>query len=412
MSDAHPIVIVGAGHAGVQCAASLREEGFSGPLLLADAADHAPYQRPPLSKAFLKRTVTRDQLALRGPAFFADQKIETRFGDAVAHIDRADRIVHFASGAHRHYAHLVLATGARSRVAPFPGAALAGVFTLRDLDDAVKLREAFDSAKTIVVVGAGFIGLEFAATAALGGKHVTVVEAAPRVMGRAVSPPLSRFFAEAHAVFGATVLTHTTVAAIEGDGIRATGVTLGDGSRLPAELVVVGIGVLSEDRLAHACDLACGDGISVDGSLTTSDPHISAIGDCAWHPNSWAGGMTRLECVQNAADGARVVAKRLAGKTATYDTLPWFWSDQGDLKLQIAGLLRDADTFVLRGDPGARAFSVFAYCGQTLRAVESVNRGGDHMAARRIIADARPLTPDEASDPAFDLKALATGRRA
>ena len=412
MSDVPPIVIVGAGHAGVQCAASLREEGYAGPLLLTDATAHAPYQRPPLSKAYLKRTVTQAQLALRGPTFFADQMIETRLGDGVVRIDRAARIIHFASGSSRRYAHLVLATGARARSAPFAGADLAGVFALRDLDDADKLRDALDTVQTIVVVGAGFIGLEFAATAALSGKHVTVVEAAPRVMGRAVSPPLSRFFGNAHAAFGATVLTHTTVAAIEGDGIRATGVSLGDGSRLPADLVVVGIGVLSEDRLAHACDLICGDGIRVDESLVTSDPHVSAIGDCAWHPNRWAGGMARLECVQNAADGARVVAKRLAGKPATYDTLPWFWSDQGDLKLQIAGLLRDADTFVTRGDPDARAFSIFAFAGQTLRAVESVNRGGEHMAARRIIADGMPLLPDEAADPAFDLKALAMGRRA
>ena len=410
MNAEHPVIIVGAGHAGVQCAASLREEGFAGPVLLVDAAPHAPYQRPPLSKAYLKRTVTREQLALRGPTFFAEQRIETRFGDAVVRIDRASKTIHFASGSEQTYAHLVLATGARARPAPFTGADLAGVFALRDLDDADRLRGAMDAAKTIVVVGAGFIGLEFAATAALGGKQVMVVEAAPRVMGRAVSPPLSRFFADAHTAFGATVLTHSIVAAIDGDGQRATGVTLGDGSRLPADLVVVGIGVLSEDRLAHGCYLACGDGIKVDETLLADDPDISAIGDCAWHPNAWAGGMARLECVQNAADGARVVAKRLAGKTATYNTLPWFWSDQGDLKLQIAGLLRDADVFVTRGDPESRAFSIFAFAGETLRAVESVNRGGEHMAARRIIADAMPLTPQQAADQSFDLKALAMRR--
>ncbi len=412
MSAAHPVIIVGAGHAGVQCAASLREEGFSDPVLLVDAAYHAPYQRPPLSKAYLKRAVTQEQLALRGPSFFAEQNIETRFGGAIAQIDRAKKLVRFASGDTQPYAHLVLATGARARPAPFPGADLAGVFKLRDIDDANSLRDALDHAKKIVVVGAGFIGLEFAATAALGGKNVTVIEAAPRVMGRAVSPPLSRFFAEAHGAFGATVHTNTIVAGIEGVDGHVTQVVLRDGSTIDADLVVVGIGVLAEDALAHDSDLACGDGITVDDTLLTGDASISAIGDCAWHPNAFAGGMARLECVQNAADGARVVAKRLAGKASNYTTLPWFWSDQGDLKLQIAGLLRDADLFITRGEPESRAFSIFGFASQTLRAVESVNRGGEHMAARRIIAEAKPLTPDQAADPAFDLKALAMGRAA
>ena len=239
---------------------------------------------------------------------------------------------------------------------------------------------------------------------------MTVVEAAPRVMGRAVSPPLSRFFADAHQAFGATLLTHTLVSAINGSGGHVGSVTLGDGSELEADLVVVGIGVLAEDNLAHQCELLCGDGIAVDEQMRTSDPDISAIGDCAYFPSAWAGGAARLESVQNATDQARVVAKRLAGGEAAYTALPWFWSDQGDLKLQIAGLLRDADLFVTRGDPETRAFSIFAFAGQTLRAVESVNRGGDHMAARRILMEGRVLTPEEAADSAFDLKGFAMGR--
>lgn len=410
MND-RPIVIVGAGHAGVQCAASLREDGYAGPILLACDEPHWPYQRPPLSKAYLKGATTRDGLALRGPAFFTEQAIETRFGDKVLRIDRATKTVHFASGLAQPYAHLVLATGARARPAPFPGMDLAGVLTLRNLDDADSLRAQFDAAKDVVVVGAGFIGLEFAATAAQAGKTVTIVEAAPRVMGRAVSPPLSRFFADAHRAFGATLLTSTLVSAINGADGRAKSVTLGDGTDLPADLVVVGIGVLAEDALARDCGLECGDGITVDDRMRTSDPDISAIGDCAFHPNRWAGGLARLESVQNATDQARIVAKRLSGGDLAYTALPWFWSDQGDLKLQIAGLLRDADIFVTRGDPKARAFSIFAFAGPALRAVESVNRGGDHMAARRIIAENMVLTADEAADPAFDLKALAMGRR-
>ena len=405
-----PVVIVGAGHGGVQCAASLREEKYAEPIVLVCDEPHWPYQRPPLSKAYLKGTATRDSLALRGPAYFAEQTIDTRFGDRALRIDRAAKTVHLASGHVQPYAHLVLATGARARPAPFAGTDLADVFALRNLDDADRLRARFHEAKSIVVVGAGFIGLEFAATAALSGKPVTVIEAAPRVMGRAVSPTLSRFFADAHQAFGATLLTHTLVSGLEGSGGRVTGVTLGDGTTLPADLVVVGIGVLAEDALAHECGLECRDGITVDDRMRTSDPDISAIGDCANFPSLWAGGMARLESVQNATDQARVVAKRLAGGDMAYAALPWFWSDQGDLKLQIAGLLRDADLFVMRGDPVTRAFSIFAFAGPTLRAVESVNRGGEHMAARRIIAENRVLTAEQAADPGFDLKALAMGR--
>lgn len=405
-----PVVIVGAGHGGVQCAASLREEKYAGPIVLVCDEPHWPYQRPPLSKAYLKGTATRDSLALRGPAYFAEQTIDTRFGDRALRIDRAAKTVHLASGHVQPYAHLVLATGARARPAPFAGTDLADVFALRNLDDADRLRARFHEAKSIVVVGAGFIGLEFAATAALSGKPVTVIEAAPRVMGRAVSPPLSRFFADAHQAFGATLLTHTLVSGLEGSGGRVTGVTLGDGTTLPADLVVVGIGVLAEDALAHDCGLECRDGIIVDDRMRTSDPDISALGDCASFTSLWAGGMARLESVQNATDQARVVAKRLAGHDMAYAALPWFWSDQGDLKLQIAGLLRDADLFVMRGDPATRAFSIFAFAGPTLRAVESVNRGGEHMAARRIIAENRALTAEQAADPGFDLKALAMGR--
>ena len=419
MSDS--VVIVGAGHAGVQCAASLREDGYAGPILLTCDEPHWPYQRPPLSKAFMKRAITQDGLALRGPSFFAEQAIATRFGDAVAAIDREAREVRFASGDVLPYAHLVLATGARARPAPFPGADLPGVVTLRNLDDAQRLREALDAAADIVVIGAGFIGLEFAATAALASKSVTIVEAAPRVMGRAVSAPVSRFFASAHRAFGATLHTHAMVSGIATHEGRLA-VSLKDGTMLPADLVVAGIGVLAEDALAQACGLACGDGILVDDRMRTSDPHISAIGDCACHPNIWAGAKLRLESVQNAADQARVVARRLAGGDLAggdlaggdlaYAALPWFWSDQGDLKLQIAGLLRDADTFALRGDPDSRAFSVFAFAGETLRAVESVNRGGDHMAARRLLAERIAITPDEAADPAFDLKSRAMRRTA
>jgi 3-phenylpropionate/trans-cinnamate dioxygenase ferredoxin reductase subunit len=405
-----PVVIVGAGHAGVQVAAALRDEKYPAPILLVGDEPHAPYQRPPLSKAYLKGTLGRDSLALRGATFYGNQSIETIFGDQVISIDRAAKRVVFASNRERNYGHLVLAMGAQARPAPFAGADLAGVVTLRNLDDADLLKRELNTATRVVVIGAGFIGLEFAATVVAAGKNVTVVEIAQRVMGRAVSLPISDFFADAHRAFGATLLMGAGVSEIEGDQGRVCAVRLTDGVALAADLVLLGIGVQAEDRLATDCGLACSNGIVVDEQMLTSDPEISAIGDCCFHPNIWHGGGLRLESVQNATDQARIVAKRLAGHAASYSSLPWFWSDQGDLKLQIAGLLGDADTFVLRGNPADRAFSVFGFAGGKLRCVESVNRGGDHMAARRLIGENIPLSPSEAGDTLFDLKAYALRR--
>jgi 3-phenylpropionate/trans-cinnamate dioxygenase ferredoxin reductase subunit len=406
-----PVVIVGAGHAGVQAAAALREEKYPGPILLVGDEPHAPYQRPPLSKAYLKGSLGHESLVLRGVSFYCNQGIDTLFGDKVVSVDCAAKQVKFASSRELGYEHLVLATGARPRPAPFAGADLAGVLSLRNLDDANLLKCELVTAKNVVVVGAGFIGLEFAATAAAAGKNVTVVEVASRVMGRAVSPPISDFFAEAHRAFGASLLVGAGVARIEGDGGRVCAVRLADETVLSADLVLLGIGVIAEDQLAQDCGLACDNGVVVDAQMRTSDAHVSAIGDCCSHPNVWHGGSLRLESVQNATDQARIVARRLVGRAESYSALPWFWSDQGDLKLQIAGLLADSDTFVIRGDPEARAFSVFGFAGDKLRCVESVNRGGDHMAARRLISENISLSATQAGDISFDLKALAMRRK-
>lgn len=404
------IVIVGAGHAGVQAAASLREEGYDGPIALISDDPNAPYQRPPLSKAYLKGEATADSLILRGPAFYLEKNIELLLGERVVAIDRAAQKVTLASGRAFDYAHLILATGADPRPVPFSGAELGNVLLLRDMNDAEQLKKKLQAARHAVVVGAGFIGLEFAATAAAKGFDVQVVDVAPRVMGRAVSKIVSDFYAEAHRAFGVQLHLGVGVAAIEGTEGRATAVRLVDGRTLPADLVVVGIGILASEKLAASAGLAVDDGIVVDAAMTSSDPHVSAIGDCAAHPNVFAGRHIRLESVQNAADQARVVAKKLAGKPANYDALPWFWSDQGDLKLQIAGLIEGCDSFVVRGDPAKRSFSVFGFAAGRLRVVESVNRAADHMIARRLIASGTPLTPQEAADPAFDLKARVTAK--
>ena len=399
------VVIVGAGHAGVQAAASLREEGFEGPIALLSDEAELPYQRPPLSKAFLKGQMDLAGLPLRAEKFFTDHRIDLRLGEKARRIDRATGKVELVSGSAAPYDQLILATGARQRVLRAPGVDLQGVFTLRAILDAQAIRENLGAGKRVVVIGAGFIGLEIAATALALGGEVTIVEIA-RPLGRAVSPNMSDFFLEAHKAFGATFRLGVGVNAIRGVGGRATGVELSDGTLLPADVVIVGVGVTAEDALAMDAGLKCANGIVVDAFLRTSDEKISAIGDCAEFPSVSLSAPLRLESVQNATDQARAVARRLTGKPEAYNALPWFWSDQGDLKLQIAGLSHGVDQWVLRGDPATRAFATFGFRNGALAVVETVNRGAEHMAARRIIG-AMPLTPEQAADTAFDLRKLA-----
>ena len=400
------IVIVGAGHAGVQAAASLREEGADDAIVLLSGEPDLPYQRPPLSKAFLKGQMDRAGLPLRAEQFYRDKNVDLRLGVQAKRIDLAGKRVELSSGAAEPFDHLILATGARPRPFDVPGAGLEGVLGLRNIADAATIRERLGVGRRVVVVGAGFIGLEIAATALALGGDVTVVEIA-RPLGRAVSPSTSDFFLDAHKAFGARFRLGVGVEAIEGANGAVAAVVLGDGERLAADLVIVGVGVLAEVRLAREAGLACDNGIVVDGELVASDPAVSAIGDCAQFPHHSAGQLLRLESVQNATDQAKCVARRLTGKPERYAALPWFWSDQGDLKLQIAGLSNGVDRWTLRGDPNNRAYAVFGFRGGALAVVETVNRGAEHMAARRIIGGHLPITPDEAADPAFDLRKLA-----
>jgi 3-phenylpropionate/trans-cinnamate dioxygenase ferredoxin reductase subunit len=402
-----PVVIAGAGHAGVQAAASLREEGFDGEIFLLSDEPDLPYQRPPLSKTFLKGEMDIHGLPLRAEAFFRDQRIELRLGVRAERIDRAAHRVETGAGGTIGYEHLILATGARRRRLDAQGVELPGVFTLRTIADATRIREGLGPGRKVVVIGAGFIGLEIAATAASLGAEVTVVEIA-RPMGRAVSSVMSDFFLKAHGGFGAKFRIGRGVTAITGAG-KAEAVVLTDGEVLPADLVIVGVGVTAEDRLARDCGLECMNGVVVDEYLQSSDRAISAIGDCADFHNAALGFRTRLESIQNAVDQAKCVAARIVGKAKPYDALAWFWSDQGDLKLMIAGLPHGVDGWVVRGDPGTRAFSAFGFREGRLAVVESVNRAGDHAAAKRILSAGKAVTPEQAADPAFDLRALAKG---
>ena len=398
-----PVLIVGAGHGGFQVAMSLRQLGFKDRICLINDERHLPYQRPPLSKAYLKGTGGPDTLMFRPEKFFADQKIEL-IGDRAVAIDRTAHWLKLASGTSLDYGHLVLATGARNRLIDIPNASLPNVRYLRILDDSEDLRRRIAASKRVVVIGAGFIGLEFAATARFKGLEVDVLELASRVMARAVTAEVSEYFQARHAEAGVRIHLGVQATAIEASGDTVTGVSLDDGRHIPADLVVVGVGVLPNIELAADAGLPVGSGIIVDEHLLTADPDISAIGDCALFKSPRFGGSLRLESVQNATDHARCVAARLTGDDRVYDGMPWFWSDQGDDKLQIAGLTTGYDRVVMRGDPAQKAFSAFCYKGDKLLGIESVNRAGDHMFGRRFLPTDRALPLEHAADSNFDLK--------
>ncbi|MFC5549138.1 NAD(P)/FAD-dependent oxidoreductase [Massilia aerilata] len=398
------IVIAGAGHAGVQVALSLRQEGYAGRIALVNDEPWLPYQRPPLSKAYLLGKIDATAMQFRPAQFYIDQGIEL-VADRGAAIDRQNRRLLLASGQALDYDHLVLATGAHNRPLNVPGATLGGVFGLKTRADAEALAPLLAQARRVVVIGAGFIGLEFAAVAAAAGAAVEVLELGERPMARAVSPQMSALFRAAHEAWGVNFRFRTAVSEIEGDNGRAVAVLASDGERLAADLVVYGIGVVPNVALALEAGLTIDNGITVDANLLSSDPHISALGDVASFPCLQNGErLTRLESVQNAVDQGRLIAARLAGKPAPYTALPWFWTDQGKLKLQIAGLAMGADNHVVLGDSAAQQVSVLCFAGERLLAVESCGRIGDHMAARKILARPPALTPAVAAAPGFELK--------
>src|SRR3984885_6220286 len=397
------VLIVGAGHAGFQVAVSLRQHGFGERICLINDEPHLPYQRPPLSKAYLKGEGRPDSLMFRPDKFYRDQNIELMADRAVS-IDRGARRLLLASGASLDYGHLVLATGARNRLLDIPNANLKDVLYLRTLDESEALRQRITSGQRVVVIGAGFIGLEFAATARAKGLEVDVAELGARVMARAVTAEISQFFQDRHTAAGMRIHLGVQATSIESDGVNVTGVSLSDGRHVPADLVVVGVGVLPNIELAAQAGLSVAAGIIVNEQLLTSDPDISAVGDCALFASPRFGGSLRLESVQNASDHARCVAARLTGDAKTYDGLPWFWSDQGPDKLQIAGLTTGYDQVVVRGDPGQGSFSAFCYKSGQLVGIESINRASDHVFGRKILGMNRSIGPEQAADASFDLK--------
>lgn len=404
------ILILGGGQAGFQVAASLRQEGHAGRITLVGDEAGVPYQRPPLSKAYLLGKVGAHALRFRPPEYFDEHRID-RLHDSAAAIDRAAHHVHLASGTSLSYDHLVIATGARNRVPALPGIELNGVYGVRTLADADALSPRLANIRNVVVLGAGFIGLEFAAVAAARGAAVHVLEIGHRPMARAISEPMSDLFTAAHRSWGVTLDLGCGMKRIVGRDGNATGVETSDGRHLPADLVVYGIGVVPNAEIALAAGLEVNNGICVDALLRTSDPDISAIGDVASFSSPYADRPIRLESVQNAIDQAKAVVARLMGRPAAYEALPWFWTDQGELKLQIAGLSEGHDQTVLLGSAQSRQLSVLCFRAGRLIAVESVNRPLDHMASRKILARGPSLTPAQAAEPGFELKAYEAATR-
>jgi 3-phenylpropionate/trans-cinnamate dioxygenase ferredoxin reductase subunit len=404
--DQPGVIIVGSGQGGFQVAASLRSEKYGAPITLVGEEPGLPYQRPPLSKGFLTGEVPPQQIDLRPTAFYAEQNIALMAPERVARIDRAARRVELASGASLSYEHLVLATGARARIPAALASPLQGVLALRTRADAQALAARLPQARNVVIVGAGFIGMEVAAVARAMGLQVRVLECASGALQRVLSTPAAAFLTAALIGRGVQFSFSTEAASLAGRDGRVVGVVTHKGETFPADLVVVAVGVVPNVELAQDAGLRVDNGIVVDAQLLTDDPHICAIGDCARYPAAYSEAPVRLESVQNSVDQARCVAARIAGKPQPYAKVPWFWSDQGDHRLQIAGVAEPGDSCVLRGDAAAGKFSVLRFRGDRLSAVESVNEPADHMAARKLLASGAPVSPEKAADTGVKLASL------
>lgn len=389
----YDVIIIGGGQGAGILAGVLRQQKLESSVLIIGDEPDLPYERPPLSKAYFTGDVARERLYIRKADYYSERDFDLALGCTATALDCAARTISLSDGRQVSYEHCVLATGGRPRPLPVPGNDLAGVHFLRSLADVTAIRADLTPGARLVVIGGGYIGLEVAASARKLGHDVTIVEAMERVLARVTSPTVSQFFADYHRQHGARVMLSTGVSSLQGNAQgRVAAVDLADGSALPADVVVVGIGILPNVELAMAAGLACDNGIIVDHQCRTSDSHVFALGDVAAHPNPFADGRTiRLESVQNAADQAKVVASVLKGENPTYADLPWFWSDQYDAKLQTAGLSAGYDDTVVRGEASAPGFSVVYLRDGRMIAIDAINAIKDFMGAKKLIlAGARP----------------------
>jgi 3-phenylpropionate/trans-cinnamate dioxygenase ferredoxin reductase subunit len=409
-------LVIGASQAGLQIATSLRELGDRGPITLLGDEAAAPYQRPPLSKDFLAGDADASTLGFRKPEFYAEAGITLMCGERVTSVTldpdgmAGSGVAETAGGRALKFDRLALAVGGHARRLEVAGSDLAGICYLRTIEDAVALRSQLRGAARVVVVGGGFIGLEAAAVARKAGKQVTVVEAAERLLARAVAPAMSDFYHRAHTRRGTRVVLSTGVSAFEGTQGRVTGVRLADGSLLEADVVVVGVGLVAHTELAEQLGLKCDGGIVVDSFARTTEPFVVAAGDCTVLPHPLTGvDRVRLESVQNAVAQGRAAAATLMGRLEETRSVPWFWSDQDDLKLQIAGLNVGYDDYVVRGEPDDEQFSVLYYGQGRLLAVDAVNRPIDYMTVRKALTAGATIERTRAGDPGIPLKNLITG---
>jgi 3-phenylpropionate/trans-cinnamate dioxygenase ferredoxin reductase subunit len=404
-SAARRVIVVGAGHGGGTFVALLRQSGFGGEVVLIGDEPDLPYQRPPLSKAFTGGTIEQ---ALRDPDFYSEQDISTRLGESVVSIDRQERTILTSAGHTVAYDYLVLAPGAEARRLDVPGADLPGVQVLRSLDDARALRDGVTAGGPIAIVGGGYVGLEVAAVARAHGSSVTVIEREDRILARVASPTFSRIIEEHHAARGVTVLTGSQVTGFLGDDSGVRAVALSDGSEVACSLALVGVGAIARDQLGRSAGLTCEDGIVVDHCARTNDPAILAIGDVASRPLH-GGGSMRLESIPSATEQAKQAVATIVGVEPHSIEVPWFWSDQFDLKIKIVGMLREPYTTVVRGDPSSGKFALIHHHIDKVVAVEAANRPGDFMAGKRMLADGHRFDPMLLADPDVELRTLVPG---
>jgi 3-phenylpropionate/trans-cinnamate dioxygenase ferredoxin reductase component len=407
------VVIVGAGHAASEFAGALRQARYPGPVLMLGEEFHLPYHRPPLSKAFLSGESSLQALELKPTDSYAKIGVDVRTGVRVETLDRRHRSVTLSDGSREPYGKLVLATGGRPRRLALPSLGrdrtLSNVHYLRTIEDAGRLRRQLKPGSQLVVVGAGYIGLEVAAVARKLGLHVTVLETQPRVLARVTAPEISTFYSSVHHGAGVDIRTNTTITAVEldtsGDAVKA--LQSADGSVFPVDLLIVGVGLVPNVELAQAAGLAVENGIVVNEFGQTSDPDILAIGDCCNYPSELYGRRVRVESVPNASAHARVAAAWVCGRRETHTAAPWFWSDQYDLKLQIVGLSQDYDRLVVRGKPEDRSFMAFYLQGRRILAVDAVNRPAEFMVVKRLVAQkACVSSPEQLSDESWPLQNL------
>ena len=390
-------IIIGAGQAGLQTIVSLRQGGYEGDITLIGDEAFLPYQRPPLSKAYLSGKMERERLFLKPDNFFTDNDVTLRLETRVDAIDRDGKCVTLGDGETLSYDKLVFATGSRPRLLDLPGRALGNIFDLRGMADIDAMQPHFVAGRKLVVIGGGYIGLEAAAVAADMGLNVTVLEAAPRLLARVAEPEISAFYDRIHKDHEVTIITDSRIEAFAGDD-TVSGVSMADGSVIEADLVITGIGILPNIELAQAAGLEIDNGIVVNDLGQTSDADIFAAGDCTFHPNNVLGRTLRLESVPNAIEQGKAAASAICGAPKPYHQVPWFWSDQYDVKLQIAGVPLEVDKKVLRGDDATNSFAWFYFTGDKLTGVTAVNRPAEFMAGRMLIEKA--ATGEVTIDPA------------